>query len=72
MAPGGGSSSRGGAAGEGRCHLVGGDGGSWPANAGPGMGLGGTCQTGGSTLSGGWAEPAIYSYAGSAATVVAT
>ena len=46
--------SRAGMEGAGRCHLGGGEGGHWPANAGPSGGLG-------RALLGGWVEPATRS-----------
>ena len=55
----GGSFGRGGAGREGCCHPRGGDGRSWPVNAGAARGLGGA-------LLGGWAEPAILSCSSSA------
>ena len=52
-APAGGDCGRLGTAGAGRCHLGVGEVGHWPANAGPGGGLGGA-------LLGGWAKPATH------------
>ena len=60
MALGGGISSGGVTAGEGCYHLRGSDRGHWPANVGPGIGLGGTRQTGWGALPGGWAKLAIH------------
>ena len=59
-APAGGDCGGLGTAGAGRCHLGSGEGGHWPANAGPAGGLGWA-------LLGGWAEPAAHGCGGLAA-----